>query len=161
VASDTVPLAEFDPAMARAVAQVLRRAGVPAQVAGGDPAASADVVVVVVPEGRREEAFAVLARSMEDVHAARRSDVPRGASQPSPAAANDPQAPGEGDVDTGRPLLFERLRQLGFLPVLLVPLVVVALAQVRLPGAYTAALVIGGIVALYAWRNGRRDRTEE
>ncbi len=159
MASETVPLAEFDPPMARAVAQVLRRAGVPATVST-EGAADGDVFVVV-PEGRREEAFAVLARSMEDVQAARRSDVPRGAARPQPAPEGDAEAAVEDELDHTRPLLFERLRELGFLPVLLVPLMIVALAQVRLPGGYTAALVIGGIVALYAWRTGRRDRTEE
>lgn len=163
VASDTVPLAEFDPPMARAVSEVLRRAGVPAEVSPQTTDAHGDALVVV-PDGRREEAFEVLARSMEDVQAQLRSDVPERRSWPAlerRSGAVEPDCSEDGSEleDDGRPLLFERLRQLGFLPLLLVPLMVVTLAQVRMPGAYTAALVIGGIVALYAWRNGRRDRT--
>jgi hypothetical protein len=152
VAADTVPLSEFEPLLAHAVVSVLQRAGVPASLAMGD--ASRDEAVVLVPAERREEAFAVLAGSMDAVHEELRARVPRAAA-PRPEVA---AAPGDDD-EVGRPLLFERLRSLGFLPVLLIPLLVVTLAQVRLPAAVTAAIVIAGMVLLTAWRNGRRART--
>jgi hypothetical protein len=147
-----VPLADFDPPIAEAVVTVLRRAGLPAAV--GE--ATDEEATVVVPADRREEAFAVLGRSMDAVHselAEARAVAVRRAPQP-------PELDEYGE-EYGRPLVFERLRQFGFLAVLLVPLLVVTLAQVRLPAVYMAVAVIAGVVALTAWRNGRLDRSED
>jgi hypothetical protein len=163
LSAEAVPLAEFDPPIARAVVTVLRRAGLPAAV--GDT--NAEEATVVVPADRREEAFAVLSRSMDDVQAevagsrtvtVRRRDAERRDGGRMDAGRADADV---DDDEYGPPLLFERLRQFGFLAVLLVPLLVVTLAQVRLPGIYMAVAVIAGVVALTAWRNGRMDRSEE
>jgi hypothetical protein len=141
-----VPLADLDPPVARAVVAVLTRAGLPAAVAvHGAAAPIADELTVVVPESRREEALATMAASMEDIRA--ELDHVR----PSRVAEED-------DQDEGRPLLFERLRSLGFLPVLLVPLLVVTLSQTRLAPVYAIAIIVGGGLVLVAWRDGRRKR---
>jgi hypothetical protein len=146
-----VPLADFDPPIADAVVTVLRRAGLPASVAG----ATGDEATVVVPADRRAEAFAVLGRSMDAVH----SEL---AEARAVAVRRAPRTPPVDEYgEEHRPLVFERLRQFGFLAVLLVPLLVVTLAQVRLPAVYMAVAVIAGVVALTAWRNGRRDRSDE
>lgn len=142
------PIADFDPAVARAVTLVLRRAGIPATVVGDGGEGGEEEVTVVVPDDRRAEALATMAASMEAIAAEQLRPVPRAAL----AATEDDE-----DED-GSPLVFERLRSLGFLPVLLVPLMVVTLAQVRLPGAYIAALIVGGMALLLAWRDGRRRR---
>lgn len=122
------------------MAATLRDAGIPAALTSGD-----DEVTVFVPATRRDQALTVVSARMEEIVA---------------AATADPDPPSQAaDVpDPQRPLLFERLRGLGFVPIALAPLLVVSLANVRLPGAYTAALIIGGMVGLVAWRNGRRDR---
>jgi hypothetical protein len=142
-------LADFDPQTARAVVVVLRRAGVPAALVGDGEAA--EEVTVAVPGDHRDAAIRALASGMDDVHAevARQ----RGSAPPTTAPSG-----AEDDDEEGPPLLFERLRHLGFLPVLLVPLLVITLAQVRLPAAYTIAIIVGGTAALVAWRDGRRRR---
>lgn len=150
------PLADFDPALARAVVAVLRRAGIPATTVGddeGDP----HEVTVLVPDELREAALDTMWRSMEAITAEQRREVPETVT----TTAWQPETAPELDDDEGPPLLFERLRNLGFLPVLLVPLMVVTLAQVRLPAVYVVALLIGGMAAVHAWREGRRRREDE
>lgn len=152
------PLADFDAPVARAVVVVLRRAGVPARLAGEVPPGSADPeLTVVVPEDRRDEALAAMAAAMEEIQA----EVSRQAPAPTAPAGPDADDEDEDEDEEGghRPLLFERLRRLGFLPVLLVPLLVVTLSQTRLPAAYAIALVVGGAAAVVAWRDGRRRRS--
>ncbi len=120
--------------------------GVPAALAEqpGEPA-------VVVPRTRRQEAFRVLSARMEQVH--ERAAAGAAAAHATPAGA--------ADEPTHRPLVMERFRDMGFIAIALIPLLVVTLSNVRLPGAYVAAIVIGGMVGLVAWRNGRRATDEE
>lgn len=138
--TDPTVLATFPTPLARAVVAVLTDSGVPAALAeqAGEPA-------VVVPRTRRQEAFNVLSARMEEVqeHAAGAASA---AAAPTDAADEPPP----------RPLVMERFRDMGFVAIALIPLLVVTLSNVRLPGAYVAAIVIGGMVGLVAWRNGRR-----
>ncbi|HWB72363.1 MAG TPA: hypothetical protein VG452_09090 [Egibacteraceae bacterium] len=131
---DAVELDAFAPALAQAVEAVLRREGLPArtQAAAGDWA-------VLVPDGRRDEAFALLARHMDEVQALARG-------QPAPPAA-DPD-----DAD-GPPIVMERLRRMGFLALLLAPLLVVTLASAGMPLRYALALFLLGVVVVAAWRD--------
>lgn len=136
-------LATFEPALAAAVVQVLRRRGVPASEgssAGGEAA-------VLVPADRREDALRVLADRMEDIHTEARGP----ALSPTQVAELHP----DEDDEATRPLVFERLRGLGLLPVLLIPLLVLTLANVRLPMAYSVVFVVGGMALVMAWRTGR------
>lgn len=152
-----VELATYDAPVARAVAAVLHRAGLPATTVGAEQAGGE--TAVFVPHGRREEALTVIAARMEEISAR------AGAAAAASAGA---ARPGDGDAaaswqeDGGdRPLVLERFRSLGFVAVALVPILVVTLANVRLPLAYALAVVVGGMVLLTAWRNGRlggRDR---
>ncbi len=152
------PLADFDPALARAVVTVLRREGIPATIVGDEVSAMAEVTVLV-PDELREAALATMWRSMEAITAEQRRTTPVSTAWTQPEAAFED--PHESEEDDGPPLLFERLRSLGFVPVLLIPVLVVTLAQVRLPAAYVVAIIIGGMAALVAWRDGRRDRGDE
>jgi hypothetical protein len=142
------PLADFDAPVARAVVTVLARAGIPARVA--ELAPSPDERTVIVPAERRDEALAALAASMEAIR-----DELRGPAQAPPAPAAGTFA---DDDEDARPLLFERLRSLGFLPLLLVPLMVIGLSQVPLPAGYTLAIFVAISVAVVAWRDGRMRR---
>lgn len=151
--STPVPLADFPPTVARAVAIVLRRAGIPATIIGDTGANVPEDVTIVVPDDRREEALRTMANSMEDIQAEQAK-----ATAPPVAVPRSTGESSDSEDEGGPPLLFERLRGLGFLPVLLVPLLVVTLARINLPTVYTVALIIGGMAALIAWRDGRRRR---
>jgi hypothetical protein len=151
-----VPLADFDPPVARAVIRVLRRAGVPADV--HEPAtagAGEDGVTVLVPGERRDEAMAALAAGMDAIQEELRRQAPpeHGPGGGTAASASAPE-----DAEEEPPLVFERLRRLGFLPVLLVPLLVVTLSQIRLSAVYAFVLLVGGAAAVVAWRDRRRHR---
>jgi hypothetical protein len=161
-----VQLAEFDPPVATAVVTVLRRAGLPASLAGSGT--SADEVAVMVPAECREEALAAMASSMEAIRdelarsragGRRAVDPAHGGERDRPVtSAADAHDADDADDELHRPLLFERLRSLGFLPVLLVPLLVVTLSQTRLPAIYAVAVIVGGGLVIVAWRDGRRRR---
>jgi hypothetical protein len=152
----SVPLTELEPDVAAAVVAVLSRAGLPAVVGG--PAERAQdgpgEVVVLVPEERREEALQTMAASMEAIGEELRRRRERAAGPPRGGGVGTDQ----DDDEEARPLLFERLRRLSFLPILLVPLLVVTLASVRIPVAVALVILIGGMAALHAWRDGRRSR---
>lgn len=153
----TVPLAEFEAPVAEAVVAVLLRSGLPASLGevSRRPGEGAEVEVLV-PADRRSEAMAAMAASMEAVQEELRRRGGDGPGSEGRGAAEEPEEHEEQE----RPLLFERLRALGFLPLLLVPLLIVTLAQVRLPSVYMVAVVVGGMVVLYAWRDGRRHRDD-
>lgn len=141
-----VELATFDPPVARAVVAVLRRAGVPADAADADEAErSGGEAAVRVPPDRRDAALAIVAARMEDVRERVLEHERRVA----------PPAPPIDSAEPERPLVLERVRSLGFIAVALVPALVVTLANVQLPGVYVAAIVVGGIILLTAWRTGR------
>lgn len=140
-------LASFEQPLAAAVVRVLRREGVPADERRGPDAE----VTVLVPAERRADAMRVLAARMEDI---------RDAVEPARGPSSGGEV-GEGDEEAARPLLFERLRRLGLLPIALIPLLIITLANVRLPMAYAAAVLVGGMALLLAWRNGRFDKDED
>lgn len=144
--ADFAELATFDPPLARAVVTVLRGAGLPASLGAG----AAGQAAVLVPPERRGEAFAIMAARMDDIHAetAGAGAVPRPAPPPEPVAWAD-------DGADHRPLVLERFRRFGWVAVALVPLLVITLANVRLPAGMVLALVVGSVVLLSAWRSGR------
>jgi hypothetical protein len=131
-------VAMFPPALAAAVVRLLRREGVRAATG----AVEGDDIAVLVPATERERAFAVLAAGMDELVAAVEA-----------AAA----ATGDDEEEDAPPLVFERLRRLGFLPLLLAPLLAVTLAAVGLPGAYALIVFVAGVVAIQAWRDRARS----
>lgn len=158
----TEELAAFDPPLAEAVAAVLTGAGVPAaldEAPGGERS-------VLVPAARRSEALAALASRMDEVQAlaAGRPRGPAGAVGDGGEHAGAGDAGGEhagaGDAGGQPPLVLERFRSFGWVAVALVPLLVIALARVRLPAGAMIALVVGSVVLLSAWRSGRLGREE-
>lgn len=133
----TVPLVAFSPGLARAVVAVLARAGVPAWTAE-----QAHETEVIVPADRREEAFAVLAAHMEQIHA---------------EAADEPGDATEVDDEPGDPppLVMERFRNMGLLALVLVPLLVITLAAPGMPLGVAIVVYVGAIAVLTAWRERR------
>lgn len=149
----TTQLATFDPPLADAVVTVLRGEGVPARTEplDGPAAGPPGEVEVRVPSDRREEALGLLAGRMEEiralVHAA-------GAVTATPLPLDD-----GGGEDSGPPLVMVRVRRMGLgVAVLLVPLLVITLAQTGLPVGYALAVFVIGLVVVVYWRN-RDDRT--
>jgi hypothetical protein len=152
----SVVLATFDPPVAMAVVDALRRRGVPATAAAdalaADPAAGAlpgEAAVLVAPE-RRDEALAVLAAAMEEIAA--------GARDPHGGVDVDAREGADDDADVPRPLLFERLRRFGGVALLLIPLLVLTLQVPPVSVRYAAVLLIGGLVVLVALRDRWSDR---
>lgn len=142
----TAELAAFDPPLADAVAAVLAGAGVPTvlhQVAGGERS-------VLVPPHRRAEALSTLAERMDEVQA-----LVGAGSPPTPAAGAGASYGADEDEEASRPLVLERFRSFGWVAVALVPLLIIGLANVRLPAGVVVALVVGCAVLLSAWRGGR------
>jgi hypothetical protein len=142
----TEELASFDPLLAEAVTAVLLQAGVPAAL--GEPAGGERTVLV--PRSRREEALAMLAARMDEVQAL----ATTGAGLPDhgrAVAAYDDL----GDAEDDRPLVLDRFRSFGWVAVALVPLLIISLANIRLPSGILLVLVIGSVVILSAWRTGR------
>lgn len=62
----------------------------------------------------------------------------------------DPGEPGEDD-EHGPPLVMERLRRFGWLAVVLVPLLVITLAQTFMSTEWALIVFVGGLVAITAW----------
>ena len=140
--------AELDPATATALVRVLRDEGLRAWIAEDDPLRRR---VLVVPADH-ERANAVLSRRMEDVqlHAARIRE----------ASGEDVH----DDVgDDGRsaqtPLVMERFASMGWLlAVVLVPLLVVTLAQTVQSLRVVVVVVSLGVAAVVAGRLWSRRR---
>lgn len=142
-------LATFDPRVARAVVTVLRREGVPATVEPLDHGEAE----VRVSSGRREEALALLARHMEQVHelaGEQDAGTVTATSMPLDSAAEDDE--------TGPPIVMERLRRLGLgVALVLAPLLVITLSGTDLPMGYALALFVMGLAAVVYWRNRQAD----
>ncbi len=140
-----VPLVAFDPSTARAVVEVLRRAGITAM---SEPLGDGDDEVRV-PEAKRGLALTVLSDNMERIAAAvaqerRKADEP--------AAVPDPD-----DPSAGPPLVMERFRRMGFVPILLlVPLLALTLGTPGLPRWLGMAILVALVVALVVGRMTRR-----
>lgn len=131
---------EVDAPLADAIVALLRRRGCPAWTGERD-----DGSVVLVPQGRRDEALRLIAAAMDDL-----------------AASHDDRRPpaigGAGDEEPGRRMLLPRLRGAG-IAILLVPVLVVALSAVNIPAQYAAVLVVAGMAAIVALRiRARGDR---
>lgn len=142
-------LATFDPPVARAVAMVLRREGVPATVESLD---HGEAEVRVSPD-RRDEALALLARHMEQVHELA-ADEHAGAATATPLPL-DTQFE---DDDAGPPIVMERLRRMGLgLALVLAPLLIITLSGADLPMGYAVGLFVVGLAAVVYWRNRQTD----
>ena len=130
-------LAAFDPPIARAVVAVLRSEGLRAWLVG--ESAEGASLVHVEPENRAA-ALAALSRRMEEVHA---------------RAGEEAEMSGDLGV-ADPPLVMERFRRAGLaVGVVLAPLLVITLARTRLSVGMTAAIVVGGVVALMLARRSR------
>jgi hypothetical protein len=148
----TVLLDTFEPAVARAVAAVLRRHGLQAWTrdqGAALPGLTDQEVAVLVPPERRDEALALLIASMEEVAEEARSEPDLLARRRGAGAGRHPME----DAEDGPPIVMERFRRLGFLAFLLVPLLMVTLATQGMPRNFALVVFIGGLVAVAAWRN--------
>lgn len=142
------PVADFPPDLAEAVAATLRAHGMAAEVVEHGEAAE-----VVVPGARREEAVSLMAAQMDEIRD-RLDDEPQRAG---PAPTEPPPESGD-EQEPGAPLLAtERLRRLWPVPVLLVPLLVL-LGSASVPANFAVLVLIGGMVAVVALRQRRRER---
>lgn len=142
-------LATFDLALAEAVVTVLEQEGITTIVAPHD----GQEVEVRVPADRRDEALALLADRMEQIHQLVND---AGAATATPLSLTDGTAP-DTDDETGPPIVMERLRRMSFgLVILLAPLLVISLSG-ALPIGYALALFIIGLVGIVYWRNHQDD----
>lgn len=142
------PVADFPPDLAEAVAATLRAHGMAAEVVEHGEAAE-----VVVPAARRDEAVSLMAAQMDEIRD-RLDDRPQRdipASTDAPAESDDGREPGS------TPLATERLRQLWPVALLLVPLLVL-LGSASVPANFAVLVLIGGMVAVVALRQRRRER---
>lgn len=130
---------EVNAPLADAIVAALRRRRCPAWTAESDGG-----YVVLVPQGRRDEALQLISAAMDDLA----------------ASHDDRRQPAIADADEeepGRRLLLPRLRGAG-IAILLVPMLVVALSAVHLSARYAAVLVVAGMAAIAALRiRARRD----
>lgn len=145
-------LATFDLPLAEAVVTVLEQEGIATIVAPLD----GQEVEVRVPADRRDEALALLADRMEQIHA-----LVQGAgaatATPLPLTDGPTRTTDDHDDETGPPIVMERLRRMSFgLVILLAPLLVISLSG-ALPLGYALALFILGLVAIVYWRNHQDD----
>jgi hypothetical protein len=150
----TVLLATFDPSVALAVVDVLRRRGVRAWAvadAASDPSSGAlpGEAAVRVPEERREDALRVLADAMEEIAAGRWAQDADGFE--APVWTEDPHE------DVPRPLVLERLRRFGGVGLLLVPLLILTLQLPPFDLRYGVLLLVGTMIVLVALRDRWRD----
>jgi hypothetical protein len=150
--SDAAPgseFAAFDPPLARAVVTVLRREGLRAWL--GRDRGGGTVHVFVDPDDR-EAALACLGRRMDDVQelaARQREDAPP--ARPAPAGRG--QVDGDDGGEDARPLVMERFARAGMvLALVLIPLLVVTLASARVPRGIAVAVVVLGVLGVWAAR---------
>ena len=61
------------------------------------------------------------------------------------------------DEEEGPPLVMERLRRFGWLAVVLVPLLVITLAQTFMSTEWALIVFVGGLVAITAWMQREAD----
>lgn len=145
-------LATFDLPLAEAVVTVLEREGITTILAPHD----GHEVEVRVPADRRDEALALLADRMEQIHQLVKEAGAAAATPLPPTEGTAPDADDDIDDETGRPIVMERLRRMSFgLVILLAPLLVISLSG-ALPIGYALALFILGLVGIVYWRN-RQD----
>lgn len=142
------PVADFPPDLAEAVAATLRAHGMAAEVVEHGEAAE-----VVVPAARRDEAVSLMAAQMDEIRD-RLDDEPQRAG---PEPGEPPPESGEGRETGSPPLATERLRQLWPVALLLVPLLVL-LGSASVPANFAVLVLIGGMVAVVALRQRRRQR---
>lgn len=143
------PVADFPPDLAEAVAATLRAHGMTAEVVERREAAE-----VVVPAARREEAVSLMAAQMDEIRERLGDGEPQGGGS---APTEPPPASGGGEEPGPPPLATERLRRLWPVPVLLVPLLVL-LGSASVPANFAVLVLIGGMVAVVALRQRRRQR---
>lgn len=130
---------EVDKPLANAIVAALQRRGCPAWTIESN-----DGFVVLVPQGRRDEALRLVAAAMDELATSRDDRRP-------------PAVEDGDDEEPERRLLLPRLRGAG-IAILLVPLLVVALSAVNFPAQYAAVLMIAGMAAIVALRiRARRD----
>lgn len=164
--SENIQLATFDPEVAHAVVAVLLREGVQAVTASVPGVPDGEVAVLVEPS-QRARALAVLTQRMEDVSAELRGG-PAGEPRITIVTAPGPRDTGRGggtgragrptpdedeDEDDGPPLVMERFRSMGFVAMVLAPLLVITLSARSMSLTWALVVFIGGMVALTAWRN--------
>lgn len=146
------PVADFPPDLAEAVAATLRAHGMSAEVVEQGEDAE-----VVVPAARRDEALSVMAAQMDEI----RDRLGQGPAAPAPHAAETPPPSADDDAaGPNPPLATERLRRLWPVPVVLVPLLALLglLGSASVPANFAVLVLIGGMVAVVALRQRRRER---
>lgn len=111
-----------------------------------------DEADVVVSADRRDDAVALMASHMDEIRD--RVDAPE---PPEPTLTVSPgdDVPASEDEEASRPLVFERLRRLWLVPVMLVPpLILLGFASV--PANFAVIAMIGAMAAVVALRQRRR-----
>jgi hypothetical protein len=149
-----VPLDTFDRPLAEAVVTVLGRHGIRAWTkdAGESlPGLDRRQAAVLVAADDRDLAFATIAGAMveirEEAEQVPRLIRPRGLGAPRSDIEEEP----------GPPIVMERIRRMGFVGLLLAPLLVITLAAPGMPMALAIAIYVAGLVALTAWRQRTDD----
>lgn len=110
---------------------------------------------MVVSGTRRDDAVALMAAHMDEIRERVDADQPRGSA---PAAAPVDEGPVEEPADDepgSRRMVFERLRAMWPVPIMLVPLLVL-LGFASVPANFAVIAMIGGMVAVVALRQRRR-----
>lgn len=146
------PVADFPPDLAEAVVATLRAHGMSAEVVerGED-------VEVVVSAARRDEALSLMASQMDEI----RDRLGEAQSEPAPIAPERQRPSDDADAPAPPPpLATERLRRLWLVPVVLVPLLALLglLGSASVPANFAVLVLIGGMVAVVALRQRRRER---
>lgn len=129
------------------MAATLRDHGLPADVVE-----RGDEADVVVSADRRDDAVALMASHMDEIRD--RVDAPEPL-EPTLTVTPDDDVAASEDEEASRPLVFERLRRLWLVPVMLVPpLILLGFASV--PANFAVIAMIGAMVGVVALRQGRR-----
>jgi hypothetical protein len=149
-----VHLDTFPRPLAHAVVSVLRRHGVQAWAkdAGESlPGLDDGQAAVFVPVGARDMAVATMAATMEEI----REEAEQTPRLVRPRGLGSARS--EIEDEPGPPIVMERIRRMGFIGLLLAPLLVITLAAPGMPMALAIAIYVAGLVALTAFRQRAAD----
>jgi hypothetical protein len=149
-----VPLDTYERPLADAVVTVLGRHGIPAWTKDSGealPGLDRGQAAVFVPAASRDMALATMAGAMEEI----RDEVDQTPHLVRPRGLGSPRS--DIEDEPGPPIVMERIRRMGFVGLLLAPLLVITLAAPGMPMALAIAIYVAGLVALTAFRQRERE----